>query len=159
MSEWLDVPEYMRPVTPEEFKAERVRLYEEGFGDKLTDSKRRARGFRHLQLGYRETDENHLLGPGVPEWHIICELCGGSVLRLLSSAQAFNFDVVWLETGVIRHMHHKHPDLMGVKNAGEYGENQAMDRPGSGLLRSRYDRSVPGYGNQERHSGSSESGS
>jgi hypothetical protein len=153
---WVDVPEYMRPMTPDEFQQEKVNRFIDGFSDKLADGKRHARAFRHLQLGYRETEENHLLGPGVPEWHIVCELCGGSVLRIQSGGQPFNFDPVFLETATVRHLYMKHSDRLGMRDAREHGENQAVDRPGSGLLRNRYDRSVSGLRNQETNSGRGE---
>jgi hypothetical protein len=149
---WDEVPDYMRPMTPEDFKGERVARFEREFSDKFADAKRHARGFRHLQLGYRETEENHILGPDIPEWHIVCELCGGSVLRLMSGGQPHNFDPVWLETAVIRHLHMRHAEMIGVKESGEYGENEALDRPGSGLLRHSYDRATSRLRNQERYS-------
>lgn len=140
MDEWIDIPEYMRVLTPEELKEKRVELFGKEFGDKLADAKRRARSFRHLQIAYRETDGNHLLGKGIPEWHIICEKDGDSIVRLYSGGQPFNFDIVWLETALIRHFHLKHPQIVGDRTEDERGENQAMDHPGSGLLRDRYDR-------------------
>lgn len=101
--------------TPEEFKDQRVRDYEAGTGDQLKRAKFHARA--HVcQIQYRETEKNHLLGPGVPEWHLVCEENGQSVIRLYSAGQPFNVRCWEIEDALVRHMYICHEER--VRNDG-----------------------------------------
>lgn len=96
-------------LTPEEFKEQRVNEFMSGTADQLKRAKMHARS-HPVQLAFRETAKNHILGPGIPEWHLICEENGQSIIRLYSNSQPFNVRCWEIEDALVRHMYICHEE-------------------------------------------------
>jgi hypothetical protein len=132
---WDNLPTYMKPPTYEQALKDRNRNFQLAFSDK----QRKARGVERswkTQIAFRETEENHLLGPGIAEWHIVCSECNRSIIRIYSNGQPFNFDVFMTESMTINHLYRFHQDELGMSDEDERGQNlgSGQDADSSGSL-------------------------
>lgn len=107
-----ELPDYMRFVSPAEAKAQRVALFYEKTEPMSKAVRMRARHWK-LIVRISETEENHIMGPGIPEAHLCCAEDNQSIARLMSGGTQFHVSVWDIEHGTMRHLLQVHRGEMG----------------------------------------------
>src|SRR6202035_2800814 len=107
-----EIPREYRQATPQEAFQEKMQRFRNGTAAMSKSVRMRARHWK-LLLRISETEENHILGPGIVEAHLCCMEDNQSVIRLMSGGTQFRTSVYDIEHGVMRHLLQVHRGEMG----------------------------------------------
>lgn len=121
------VPPRMLMPTPEQVRQMAIARFKKGTGEQTAQARTHARHWK-LVTRIEETQDGHILGSGISEFHLVCSHDNQSIWRLQSGGSSFATTIWDIECGLIRHLMQCHREEIGLGDgAEELGHNEKLD--------------------------------